>query len=506
MSIVAKIQSQVLILIVGLFLITADAQAGWFDNFAKSVVSNPSSSWTLQQQSHYAGGGFSVRYDNNSHSFFNITAPKISIGCGGIDAFWGGFSFLNPEYFVQMFRNILAAAPAFAFQLALSSLCPQCMDVLNTLNELANLMNSMAMDECGAAQALGYAGGAAIAGIFDWKSESSKTDGGGSDWLESLKGYADDAKNFIKDLRERLEDKFCGFLKGAALDYCKKVYTTSGTLWERAVELDRMKHMKGERTLDDTYVSIIRAIVGDVEFVLGNDVKTDENEAQSGPAIPKIPPIKPCEGFDASDLLDAMLKAEKDVSMKIKVIPVGSKACADGELPESLKVTVLANAAILDIKAKIFHLNNPLDAKTITIVKENALPIYKMINLFALRLTTKGGEFMSTTEIKLMEQLMAIGHAAYIINTSLQRAASVMAYIAAELGPAAFEAGAIVNEIDNSKTTIIERIALMSGIFNAKLGSLEKDFQTVVAAITTTTAMFVDSQKTLVNAILDKAY
>ena len=499
MSTLKKIQHCFLLILIGMFFITADAQAGWFDSFTKSVVSNPASSWTLQQQSHYAAGGFSVRFNSESRPFMNITAPKISVGCGGIDAFWGGFSFLNPEYFIQMFRNILAAAPAFAFKLALESLCPSCADVLDTLTELANIMNSMAMDECGAAQALGYAGGAAIASIFGGKADGGKSDGSGSEWLESLKKYAGQANEFLEDIKNRLEEKFCGFLDGAAKDLCKKVYTTSGTLWERAVELDRMKNMKGNRTLDDEYVAVFRAIVGDIEMTHGHDKADSDGKKQKDPTLPAINPVKPCPGASAEALFEVMINNKDE---EIYLQPTGNGVCTKGALPNSLKVTEKAVRAIAEIKSKIFTKGESLTPETIEVVSENALPIYKMINLFALRVTTKGNEFMTGPESEMMAELAAIGHAAYIINTSMVRASSIIAYIASELSPAVFESGGIVTQLGEARDSMLKIIAHMSAVFNSELGRKERGYKEKIQAIFEVQHLQLNYEASIVKSVL----
>ena len=506
MSFNTKIQKYILLVIAGVFLFTADAQAGWFDSFKKSVVTNPSSSWTLQQQNHYAAGGFSTRFESNQRPFLTITAPKISVGCGGIDAFWGGFSFMNAEYFVQMFRNIMAAAPAFAFHMALTSLCPSCMEVLNTLQELANIANALAMDECAAAQALGYAGGRAISSILGGKSDSGKTDGSGSDWLKALKEFKGKASEFIADIKEMLQDKFCGFLKDAALDYCKKVYTESGTLWERAIELDKMQNMSGNRTLDEEFVKVIRAIVGDIQMTHGNDAKDEDGNATTNdPALPKISPIHPCPGATPFDLYTAMMSATEDSASVVYIHPGGSTAgCYLSSLPQSLRVTVKAKKAILDIKEKLFTTGQNLDATTIDIINENVLPIYKMVNLFALRATTRGGVFMTTTETDLIIELAAIGHAAHIINTSMVRAASVLAYITSELAPAVVEAGGVVEGLNEAKNSILKLMEIMGNNFNIQIDFLMKKYTSHMEQLSTIFDVQIKYEEYLVRAAVQQ--
>ena len=505
MSFNTKIHQCMLLVIAGVFLFTADAQAGWFDSFKKSVVTNPGSSWTLQQQSHYAAGGFSTRFESNQRPFMTITAPRISVGCGGIDAFWGGFSFMNPEYFVQMFRNIMAAAPAFAFHMALTSLCPSCMEVLNTLQELANIANSLAMDECAAAQALGYAGGRAIASILGGKAEKGRSDGSGSEWLEEFKKFNGRAQTFLSELKEKLQDTFCGFLSGALLESCKKVYVESGTLWQRAIELDKMKHMSGNRTLDEEFVKVLRAIVGDIEITHGNEAKDEDgNKTSDQPTKPVPKPIWPCDGATPTELYNAMILSTDENVQDVYVLPDGNTTCHKEPIPESLRVTVKARKAIADIQSKLFKTGENLEAGTIEVINENSLPIYKMINLYALRTTTRGGVFMSPGEANLMIHLASLGHAAHMINTSMVRATSVLAHISSELEPIAFEAGADPLSLGNLRLTMIAVMGKMSDNFNAAVEVSMTHYRAYIESLANTFDVQIKYEEALVRAAIEK--
>ena len=61
---------------------------------------------------------------------------------------------MNVNYLVQMFQKILQAAPAMAFDLALSTLCQQCSNIMKGLESLANELNNLQMNECHDAKVL----------------------------------------------------------------------------------------------------------------------------------------------------------------------------------------------------------------------------------------------------------------------------------------------------------------------------------------------------------------
>ena len=92
--------------------------AHWFDN----VTYTSPGSFEDQARGYVTAGGFSGRVDVHNDYLMSVTLPKVRAGCGGIDMFLGGMSFLDPEYLVQKLESILQAAPAVAFQYLLETL------------------------------------------------------------------------------------------------------------------------------------------------------------------------------------------------------------------------------------------------------------------------------------------------------------------------------------------------------------------------------------------------
>jgi conjugative transfer pilus assembly protein TraH len=83
-----------------------------------------------------------------------VEAPRLKGGCGGIDMFMGGFSFMNTDYLVDKLQGILTGAAGVAFDLALKTLCEQCSNTIKNLEAMSDKLNSMQLDECAAAKEL----------------------------------------------------------------------------------------------------------------------------------------------------------------------------------------------------------------------------------------------------------------------------------------------------------------------------------------------------------------
>lgn len=81
----------------------------------------------------------------------SFTPPEMSFGCGGIDAYMGGFSMINADQIVDMAQQVGQQAVATSFYLALDSLSPQLGQLMKTMQDWANKANQFSMDSCQAA-------------------------------------------------------------------------------------------------------------------------------------------------------------------------------------------------------------------------------------------------------------------------------------------------------------------------------------------------------------------
>lgn len=95
-----------------------------------------------------SGGSLSIRTPSVNIKPFSLRGPSVSIGCGGIDAYFGGFSFITKEQLVQAMRAIVTAAITYAFQLALEAMCPTCADVMKDLQNKLNMVNEALTNSC----------------------------------------------------------------------------------------------------------------------------------------------------------------------------------------------------------------------------------------------------------------------------------------------------------------------------------------------------------------------
>ncbi len=140
-------------------LLAQSAFADWVDDWVDNTVavySGPSY-YESGQRGYVSFGNLSVRSGFVSDQIASFQPPKISIGCGGIDVFLGGFHFMDFDYLVQQAQNIISSAPYFAFQFALRSISKEAGSIIDTAKSISDLLNQTQYNSCALSQRLGYA-------------------------------------------------------------------------------------------------------------------------------------------------------------------------------------------------------------------------------------------------------------------------------------------------------------------------------------------------------------
>jgi len=102
----------------------------------------------------YTGGSLFMRSPNKVYQLAAIQFPSAKAGCGGIDVFGGSFSHISAEEFKNMLRNITAALPGIAFQLALESVSPLLGGLTKWAKGLETWINNARINSCETAKAI----------------------------------------------------------------------------------------------------------------------------------------------------------------------------------------------------------------------------------------------------------------------------------------------------------------------------------------------------------------
>ena len=93
-------------------------------------------------------GRLSARTEIASPNLIAYQPPSIQGGCNGIDLYGGSFSFINKDEMTQALRAIASNAVSYAFTLAMESVCPSCMQKMESLRDKVDEINGMVRDSC----------------------------------------------------------------------------------------------------------------------------------------------------------------------------------------------------------------------------------------------------------------------------------------------------------------------------------------------------------------------
>jgi len=144
-----------------LLLFTSSLQAGMQENLeqafgALGMSNNVNEAGGYQDQTggFYTGGSVFSRSKVNASDLFSLQMPHYRAGCGGLDLFMGGFSYINAQEFTQLLRNIGSNASGYAFNLALATVTPQIKSVLDDLLAKVQKMANQNINSCEAAATL----------------------------------------------------------------------------------------------------------------------------------------------------------------------------------------------------------------------------------------------------------------------------------------------------------------------------------------------------------------
>jgi hypothetical protein len=129
----------------------------YYSSLGGSASVEPAAMYKGQSAGYFSGGGIRIRTPVSNYQIFSMQAPSLKYGCGGIDAFLGGFSFINKEQLIAMARQIGSTAVTTAFYLALDSMSPELSQLMKRLQEWANKANQFNINSCEAGTKMGAA-------------------------------------------------------------------------------------------------------------------------------------------------------------------------------------------------------------------------------------------------------------------------------------------------------------------------------------------------------------
>jgi len=142
-----------LIVFIGIVYQSAVVAGSWVDSWATSYNSSEPGFYEGSNRGYVSFGSLSARWPVQTEYPITVTPPRINAGCGGIDAYWGGFSYISdPEWLVKKAEGMLKNAAFISFDLAIKNMCEPCSAAMATAEQMANFLNGININECALAK------------------------------------------------------------------------------------------------------------------------------------------------------------------------------------------------------------------------------------------------------------------------------------------------------------------------------------------------------------------
>lgn len=126
------------------------ANAGGLDSMLEGMftqITNPSV-YESQSRMGLVGGSLTMRVPTKQINILSFDPPRFNAGCGGVDIYFGSFSFVSKQELTQLFRQLVQAAPAVLFKMAIDFFNPQLGTLMQEFQEKIQALNSMLKNSC----------------------------------------------------------------------------------------------------------------------------------------------------------------------------------------------------------------------------------------------------------------------------------------------------------------------------------------------------------------------
>lgn len=123
--------------------------------------------YDTSQGRYWHGGSFTGRVKQTGVDIVRFSPPSMKAGCNGIDIFAGSFGLVSGDELVQVARGAAQGASLYFFNLAMSSVCPACKEVMDNVSKKIEQLNQWGRNSCENLVNFANSKGASE-GIQDW--------------------------------------------------------------------------------------------------------------------------------------------------------------------------------------------------------------------------------------------------------------------------------------------------------------------------------------------------
>jgi conjugative transfer pilus assembly protein TraH len=318
-----------------------------------------------QQAGYYTGGSLFARTPVRDVQLMEVELPGYRAGCGGIDLFTGGFSYVKYDEMVKLMRNILNNSAGYAFTLAMETATPELANVMKFIQDQAAKINRANINSCETAEAL--VGGA-------W----SRTRATQQQICRDIGGNQNGLFDDWAQARQQCGtgNQFDSTMDKARQDprYKHSVFDSGNVVWKVLKQQNLFSN-------DDALAEFFMSLSG--SFIISKKTEGDASSVD-------YQPLRSLMDKDGNNLIHGLL-AGGEVRVYRCDSPDGNKPDENGCLhPREVTITLAADTAfgsrvrrlLDDIVNKILT-DEALTKEEIGLLQSTSLPIYKILNVQA---------------------------------------------------------------------------------------------------------------------------
>lgn len=401
----------------------ADWASDFFDGMKNNSQVRGGASIQTQGGSTFSGGGWTWQGNNATLKPFSVKAPSINAGCSGISIDFGAFSMIDEESLIQFLQSLLEAAPGYAFELAMQILCPSCLDIMNTLNQIANTLNGAQLDACGTLKAAGDLIDKAVFQSTDGKLGT----GSSNSFTQSMDKYINQPLQVLNEVLDKAFNCVTGktgcpisIFKGKDSlqeQIIKDTFDSNSRLYSVMKEMFELS--------DGTQIAAFFAsLVGDV-VIIGSDEYNSEKQKKgrkpSGNGNKEVVFITPRMGYDGyREILTELTYGSKEIPSNIQNAVTDVKFITykynkpDGKYGTNVNSEIEKNIATLHANAHIYlqyikesflNRDKGIDQDSLNFISSFKTPVYKILNLYSVS-TVSLEQFITSFEQLAAAQMM----------------------------------------------------------------------------------------------------
>jgi len=223
----------------------------------------------------FSAGYVAVRTNINSFNVFAVVPPNFSAGCGGMDMYFGSFSFINSQQLEALIKAIGQDAIPFLFMDAIQSMCHSCYDDLVTLQNWLQKMNLGSLNACQIDRGIFTSNNSPItlaSAANNLFSGLSTAAGQVSDWFQGLFGSGNPESSSSPEKNASATTQAAATASGGTAQGAANATTVSfdgNNTWKGIVSNNVVAYLNPGNPNDPVSAEILMSLIGTTVVSLG---------------------------------------------------------------------------------------------------------------------------------------------------------------------------------------------------------------------------------------------